>query len=143
MSEYGKIHTDGSRSGGQPVVDSIKAKALAMVNEVNVERGYTPYSNFSRDFDHTCEALCRAIEQHEAFKQEVSDVMTYIKALYPTLPRNFDRFIIPKPNPDPLVEVIKAMQAEPTTYVTSEVYAKRINAALDALGFEIRDKNDD
>lgn len=48
------------------------------------------------------EALCRAIEQHEAFKQEVSDVMTYIKALYPTLPRNFNRFIIPKP--DPLVE---------------------------------------
>jgi len=85
-------------------------------------------------------ALFRAIEQHEAFKQEVSDVMTYIRALYPTLPRNFDRFIIPKPKPDPLLEVIKAMQAEPTTYVTREVYANRINAALDALGFEIREK---
>jgi len=83
-------------------------------------------------------AVCLAIEQHEAFKQEVSDVMTYIKALYPTLPRNFDRFIIPKP--DPLVEVIKAMQAEPTTYVTSEVYANRIHKKLDDLGFEIREK---
>jgi hypothetical protein len=53
----------------------IKAKALALVNEVNVERGYAPYSKFYRDFDHTCEALCRAIEQHEAFKQEVSDAL--------------------------------------------------------------------
>jgi hypothetical protein len=54
--------------------------------------------------------------------------------------RHLSRFIIPKPKPDPLVEVIKAMQAEPTTYVTREVYANRINAALDALGFEIREK---
>jgi hypothetical protein len=38
------------------------------------------------------------------------------------------------------VEVIKAMQAEPTTYVTREVYANRINAALEARGFEIREK---
>jgi len=80
------------------------------------------------------------VNELATFKQEVSDVMTYIKALYPTLPRNFDRFIIPKPKPDPLVEVIKAMQAEPTTYVTTEVYANRINAALEARGFEIREK---
>jgi hypothetical protein len=38
------------------------------------------------------------------------------------------------------VEVIKAMQAEPTTYVTSEVYANRIHKKLDDLGFEIREK---
>ena len=51
-------------------------------------------------------ALCRALEQHEAFKQEVSKVMTYIKALYPTLPTDYDRFIIPKPKPDPLVAAV-------------------------------------
>jgi hypothetical protein len=113
----------------------IEAKALALVNELQSEDGAKKYSHH-----YYFEALCRAIEQHEAFRQEVSGVMTYIKALYPTLPRNFDRFIIPKPKPDPLEEVIKAMQAEPTTYVTSEVYANRINAALDALGFEIREK---
>ena len=28
--KYGKIHTDGSRSGGQPLVDSIEKKALAL-----------------------------------------------------------------------------------------------------------------
>jgi hypothetical protein len=78
-------------------------------------------------------ALCRAIEQHEAFKQEVSDVMTYIKALYPTLPRNFDRFIIPKPKPDELVEV------------WGDLFEKSYNldqfcAALEARGLEIREK---
>jgi hypothetical protein len=84
------------------------------------------------------EALCRAIEQHEAFKQEVSDVMTYIKALYPTLPRNFNRFIIPKPEPDPLVEALtKAGWGMP------EINAKELRAALGAVGFEIREKNND
>jgi hypothetical protein len=78
-------------------------------------------------------ALFRAIEQHEAFKQEVSKVMTYIKALYPTLPRNFDRFIIPKPKPDPLVDV------------WGDLFEKNYNldqfcAALEARGLEIREK---
>ena len=85
------------------------------------------------------EALCRAIEQHEAFKQEVSGVMTYIKALYPTLPRNFDRFIIPAPKPDPLVEVVKGV-----TWYDNEITAKEIRAALEVRGLEIRSKaNDD
>jgi hypothetical protein len=120
--------------------DRIEAKALALVNEVLEGKALnnTPFTRLPTAVSSL--VLLRAIEQHEAFKQEVSDVMTYIRALYPTLPRNFDRFIIPKPKPDPLLEVIKAMQAEPTTYVTREVYANRINAALDALGFEIREK---
>jgi hypothetical protein len=84
-------------------------------------------------------AVCLAIEQHEAFKQKVSDAAkVYNEVGAPMGWEGFDQFIIPKP--DPLVEVIKAMQAEPTTYVTREVYANRINAALDALGFEIREK---
>jgi hypothetical protein len=44
-------------------------------------------------------ALCDMIQQHEAFKQEVSKAMTYTKALYPTLPTDYDRFIIPKSDP--------------------------------------------
>jgi hypothetical protein len=84
------------------------------------------------------------------FKQKVSDAVEKAQAPSEILclcgRKNavafirLDQFIIPKPKPDPLVEVIKAMQAEPTTYVTREVYANRINAALDALGFEIREK---
>jgi hypothetical protein len=78
-------------------------------------------------------AAQRAIERHEAFKQEVSGVMTYIKALYPTLPRNFNRFIIPKP--DPLVEVL----AEEGWYDATD-YARQIHKALAARGWEIREK---
>jgi hypothetical protein len=76
------------------------------------------------------------------FKQKVSDAVETYKADNPFTYNAFliDRFIIPAPKPDPLVEVIKAMQAEPTTYVTREVYANRINAALEARGFEIREK---
>jgi len=50
-------------------------KALALVNEVARERGYKYESVFlDRAFAEN-EALCRAIEQHEAFRQEVSDAV--------------------------------------------------------------------
>jgi hypothetical protein len=91
-------------------------------------------------------ALCRAIEQHEAFKKEVSDVMTYIKALYPTLPRNFDRFIILKPKPDPLVDVLadtfgasliaaadRIEQLEREKAVVSDLWEQQKEIALDYL----------
>jgi hypothetical protein len=69
MTEYGKIHTDGSRSGGQPLVDSIEEKAVALLNEVNTERNMSLYCSINRKFvDH--EALCRAVERHEATKRE-------------------------------------------------------------------------
>jgi hypothetical protein len=121
----------------------IEAKALALVNEIERERGETeliPRIMRGLVID---EALCRAIEQHEAFKQEVSDAVEAYSNPYSSDEAKWEKlksFIIPKPKPDPLLEVIKAMQAEPTTYVTTEVYANRINAALDALGFEIREK---
>jgi len=115
----------------------IEAKAAALVADVVAETrpDYTgsPW-NSSTILN---EALYRAIEQHEAFKQEVSGVMTYIKALYPTLPRNFNRFIIPAPKPDPLVEALKE------TYGASLVNADDLCAALEARGLEIREKNDD
>jgi hypothetical protein len=82
-------------------------------------------------------ALCRAIEQHEAFKQEVSDVMTYIKALYPTLPRNFYRFIIPKPNPDPLYKCLEEALARNGDDLTE--HTDRLRAALEARGLEIKE----
>ena len=77
--------------------------------------------------------LAEAIEQREAFKQEVSGAMTYIKALYPTLPTNYDRFIIPAPKPDPLVDVLKDFGG----FMPD---ADDFRAALEARGLEIREK---
>ena len=78
------------------------------------------------------------LEDIEPFRQEVSEAMTYIKALYPTLPTDYDRFIIPAPKPDPLVEVLEGVTFD--HYPPND--AKTIRAALDAAGFEIREKND-
>jgi len=76
-------------------------------------------------------ALFRAIEQHEAFRQEVSDVMLFIATTYPMPAVDFSRFIIPKP--DPLVDVMKELDL-------THGYAEEIRAALEARGLEIREK---
>jgi hypothetical protein len=118
-------------------VTEIEQKALALVNEIECEEGViepTPRIMRGLIMD---EALCRAIEQHEAFKQEVSDAMTYIKALYPTLPTNYDRFIIPKAKPDPLAEML---EKDFGGYMPD---ADDFRAALEARGLEIRSKSDD
>ena len=141
---YGKIHTDGSRSGGQPLVDSIEAKALALVNEMRQEHNLSPLYNLGL-MDYTAhQALCRAIEQHEAFKQEVSDVvyrslMSIAKNCVADAAGDLSRFIIPKPKPDPLVEVLDNICIATEEYPATE-YARRIRAALEARGFEIREK---
>lgn len=83
-------------------------KALTLVNEVRAERSGYPQQYLSRRENQWFEALCRAIEQHEAFRQEVSDA---IQALKKDVGTGWDhcrpayacnRFIIAKP--DPLVE---------------------------------------
>ena len=48
--EYGRIHTDGSRSGGQPLDDSVEAKALALVNEVLTYDGDDEFRATALDF---------------------------------------------------------------------------------------------
>lgn len=173
----------------------IEAKALALVNEVAAERG-TEYPCVDRRNDARWEALCRAIEQHEAFqqeverlnglitatadhwltlqvkhpiqwegaingamaaacaeiekheafRQEVSDAVAEYKADQPYVWKQsasdyFCRFIIPKPKPDPLVEVLNEALGRSQDY--EDYDAKEIRAALDAAGFEIKEKNDD
>jgi hypothetical protein len=111
-------------------MNDIEAKALALVNEIERERGedeLTPRIMRGLIMD---EALCRAIEQHEAFKQEVSDALE----IYSPESRNpaLGRFIIPKS--DPLVEVIAGWTGG------TVLLASDLRAALDARGLEIREK---
>ena len=96
----------------------IEKKALALVNEIAGHDFVHP-----RDMGDKCwllEALCRAIEQHEAFRQEVSDAVAYLTGAVDRMASQpdekyrqtiandiraiFARFIIAKP--DPLVEAL-------------------------------------
>jgi hypothetical protein len=128
----------------------IEKKAMELVNEVA--------NKFCREiaearFNDVCAALYLSIEQHEAdkaahkstidgilqshqaFRQEVSDaVVEFYGSRHYAIGEPLSEFIIAKP--DPLVELVKDL------YLSDE-YADRIRAALDALGLEIREKNDD
>ena len=108
--------------------DSIEAKALALVNEVLAERVHWQMTG-SRADNASIEALCRAIEQHEAFRQEVSD------ALLNASGEPLERFILPKPKPDPLLEVIA--ECDDGTWETKAEYADKFRAALEARGLKI------
>ena len=127
-----------------------EAKALALVNGVKTERGrnsYSHYTRLNRALDDGHEALCRAIEQHEAFRQEVSDaVVEYFgpKDLDVILAGHLlERFIIPAPKPDPLIEVLRSVGGDDRDYCDYPVYANAIRAALEARGLEIREKGND
>ena len=114
---------------------NIEAKALALVNDCGGKHTY-----LKREWNPRYEALCRAIEQHEAFRQEVSDAMKeYCKGH--GIP-NYDHFIIPAPKPDPLVEVLAEVDIG-NGWDDETDYARQIHKALAARGLEIRSKNDD
>jgi hypothetical protein len=82
MTEYGRIHTDGSRSGGQPVV--ARQKAHTAMLEVLAEWGIEPRSATPRQLTvATTEALCRAIEQTEAKCQHAHDQGYYDGSTHP------------------------------------------------------------
>jgi hypothetical protein len=124
----------------------IEAKALALVNEVQADWNYQLGSlAFKRDRDVFSEALCRAIEQHEAFKQEVSDaVQSWVdggidRPAYLWFRKKLGKFIIPKPKPDPLLDIVEWLSGE----WEPEEYVKEIRDALEARGFEIREKKND
>ena len=124
----------------------IEQKARELANEVLNERGMVGRSYIDRDI-YTHEALCRAIEQHEAFRQEVSDavgdtlfmVETYCDGEALALVSNWlMHFIIPAPKPDPLVEVVQKVGLG--VYNPARNWAGEIRTALEARGLEIREK---
>lgn len=91
----------------------IEKRALALLNEVLRERGCSEQTHTERGTSATAEALCRAIERHDAFRQRASDAierwdnagsdLSYEEGL--ALRDSLARFIIAKP--DPLVEVFR------------------------------------
>jgi hypothetical protein len=93
------------------------------------------------------DALKMAREALEAFKQEVSDEMEayskWCKSVGWPMSALLERFIIPKPKPDPLVEVLQESDQEFDPEWDYAPQAKAIRAALEARGLEIRSKNDD
>ena len=88
-------------------------------------------------------ALCRVIEQHEAFKQEVSDAVGDTLFMVEThcdgealalVSNRLLKFIIPKAKPDPLAEML---EKDFGGYMPD---ADDFRAALEARGLEIREK---
>lgn len=110
----------------------IERKALELVNEVETERGMSEWTDVCRSELTMGEALCRAIEQHEAFRQEVSDAL--IKQGFMNASTGIGRFIIPAPKPDPLVEAMIECG-----FGDSSNAADDIRAALAKRGLEIRE----
>jgi hypothetical protein len=112
----------------------IKQNAQALMDEV--KREHPTLSDYAL----AVFAAQRAIERHEAFRQKVSDAVEMALKSYPPtfLQEHLHQFIIPAPKPDPLVAAMKKMG-----WYLSESFltdAENFRAALDALGFEIREK---
>lgn len=149
MTEYGRIHTDGSRSGGQPVEAQQRALAIA-----NTLLGIDRATLGELSHHELMMALVRIVPQHDAARQELRDfkqkVSDAAKCTLLTLENDCHTeavviasnhlldFIIHKP--DPLINVAKMLGYYNTA---AKHLAGDIRAALDAAGFEIREKNDD
>ena len=91
----------------------IERKALALVNEVLAERNLPLYDKEDIAANtYVAAVVCRAIEQHEAFKREVSDAINTLTATRNqfTFARgevlgHLASYIIPDPV-DPLIEAL-------------------------------------
>ena len=135
---------------------------IGLINEYRQQSGFGPI-NWLAINTPEASAFIRSIQLHEKtkeelqgvkqefddFKQKVSDVLEkqardvqiqcvchrITKVSFNTL----EQFIIPKPKPDPLINVAKMLGYYNTA---AKDLAGDIRATLDAAGFEIREKND-
>lgn len=99
-----------------------KKKALALLNEVAKEMGLEKVSSLELDMPGE-RALLRALEQHEAFRREVSDAVEELAVCVyedssSIVRRYMGRFIIPKS--DPLVEVLDEVENRAGGYCSDE-----------------------
>lgn len=135
----------------------IEQKALSLLNEVNIERNEkgTTFVFVDRSSCVLTEALCRAIEQHDAFKRDVSDAVAAYNDLWrkrtpgrDEFIGHFIRFILPKPD-----KQLRSIAADRLVYAASEYFCNRKNnlelidaivelaasAALAKGGLEVRE----
>ena len=109
----------------------IEKKALALLQECGFHGGY-----IDRKWNEQYEALCRSIEQHEAFKREVSDAVEEIAKVWGTADPAWGylrRFILPKPV-DPVIACLDAVNPDVSH---SEADAYLFHEALVARGGRI------
>ena len=111
----------------------IERKALVLLNECGWGGAH-----LKRTWNPRYEALCRAIEQHEAFRQEVSDA---VEGFYRDNPYEIScycddlkRFIIPKT--DPVRALFDYLETTENFYPPE--FEGDIRAALAARGLEVR-----
>jgi hypothetical protein len=114
-------------------MNDIEAKALALVREVLAERNLSDKRAVRREVSPYTEALCRAIEAHEAFKQKVSFAVQDV--MERDLPVAVLRRFVIEDKPDALVDV------------WGDLFIKNYNLdqfcdALEARGLEIREKDE-
>ena len=109
-------------------------KALALVNEVRVLDGRDPVPLDIMAYQYGFIALLRAIEQHEAFKREVSDAIDS-SVLTPETEAHLSRFIIAKP--DEATAGLALAVEETLELVIGDEDAKRLRAAIEARGGRI------
>lgn len=96
-------------------MNEITKKALALINQVEADRGFA-LSRYNSKSDIAEEALCRAIEQHEAYKQRVSDALVDYFGEHLVAEDGGDAlasFIIPKPTVDPLAVALAEWEGVP------------------------------
>jgi len=113
--------------------------ALAMVNQICREKIIFPYLKLLHSAQEII-ALCRAIEQRDA-------INTALRATAEACADHVNTIVqlraeiaaLINPKPDPLVAALEGVTFD--HYPPND--AKTIRAALDKLGFEIREKNDD
>ena len=117
---------------------NIEQKALELVRDIA-----DGYEDVSIHHVHNAKALrsalCRAIEQHEAFRQEVSDAVTEIISIIENgeagvAAQELERFIIAKP--DPLVEAVKDILDDDSLH-NAEEFSEAIRASLAKRGGRI------
>jgi hypothetical protein len=116
----------------------IEAKALALVNKVS-DNKHTDARSIHEVYSAVAlsTALCRAIEQHEAFKQKVSHAIEDVtdRDLPVAVLR---RFVI---EDDPLADALTEAFSDGGAWAPcNKADADNLRAALEARGLEIREK---
>ena len=122
----------------------IEKKALALLNECAGTEVHGGWGTFDPNLTPCTRALCRAIEQHEAFKQEVSDAVELsidrsghdgLRAGH--INEYLGRFIIPKPTVDPLAAALAECEGVTKPGPGYDHDAKVLREALAKRGLKI------